>query len=69
MISDGNNSGIRKLNTINRRMFVISAAKFVVFTGIITRLFSLYNFIIKLSKLYFTNIIFFIQNRLWTNTF
>ena len=41
MISDGNNSGIRKLNTINRRMFVISAAKFVIFTGIITRLFSL----------------------------
>ena len=38
------NSGdtaFRKLNTINRRMFIISAAKAVVFTGIIARLFSL----------------------------
>jgi len=31
----------KKLNTINRRMFIISAAKVVVFTGIIARLFSL----------------------------
>jgi penicillin-binding protein 2 len=33
--------GVRKLHTINRRMFIIGAAKIVVFTGIITRLFSL----------------------------
>jgi len=31
----------KKLNTINRRMFIISAAKAVVFSGIIARLFSL----------------------------
>ena len=36
-----NDSGIKKLNTINRRMFIISAAKIVVFTSIIARLFSL----------------------------
>ena len=35
------NSGIRKTDVINRRMFIISAAKIVVFTGIIARLFSL----------------------------
>ena len=38
------NSGdtaFKKLNTVNRRMFIISAAKVVVFTGIIARLFSL----------------------------
>ena len=40
MISEGDTS-FRKLNTINRRMFIISAAKVVVFTGIIVRLFSL----------------------------
>ena len=34
-------TGFKKLNTINRRMFIISAAKVVVFTGIIARLFSL----------------------------
>jgi len=35
-------SGIgRKLNTINRRMFILSAAKIIVFGGIVTRLFSL----------------------------
>ena len=34
-------TGFKKINTINRRMFIISAAKVVVFTGIITRLFSL----------------------------
>ena len=34
-------TAFRKLNTINRRMFIISAAKAVVFTGIIARLFSL----------------------------
>ena len=31
----------RNLHTINRRMFIIGAAKIIVFTGIITRLFSL----------------------------
>ena len=41
MINSGDNSGIRKLNTVNRRMFIISAAKFVIFTGIVSRLFSL----------------------------
>ena len=41
MINSCDNSGIRKLNTVNRRMFIISAAKFVIFTGIVSRLFSL----------------------------
>ena len=40
MFNDGN-TGFKRLNTINRRMFIISAAKAVVFTGIIARLFSL----------------------------
>ena len=35
------NSGIRKSDVINRRMFIIGAAKIVVFTGIVARLFSL----------------------------
>ncbi len=35
------NSGIRKTDVINRRMFIIGAAKFVVFAGIVARLFSL----------------------------
>lgn len=34
-------TAFKKLNTINRRMFIISIAKAVVFTGIIARLFSL----------------------------
>ena len=34
------NSGIRKADVINRRMFIIGAAKIVVFAGIIARLFS-----------------------------
>ena len=38
---DGGDTGFKKINTINRRMFIISAAKVVVFAGIITRLFSL----------------------------
>ncbi|MDA7476067.1 penicillin-binding protein 2, partial [Candidatus Pelagibacter ubique] len=33
--------GVKKVHTINRRMFIIGVAKLVVFTGIITRLFSL----------------------------
>ena len=37
-----NESGnVKKISIINRRMFMISVAKFVVFTGIVTRLFSL----------------------------
>ncbi len=35
------NSGIRKADVINRRMFIIGTAKIVVFVGIIARLFSL----------------------------
>jgi len=37
----GENFGVKKNQTINRRMFIIGAAKFIVFTGIIARLFSL----------------------------
>ena len=37
----GEDFGVRKVQTINRRMFIIGAAKFIVFTGIIARLFSL----------------------------
>ena len=37
----GENFGVKKIQTINRRMFIISAAKFIVFTGIVARLFSL----------------------------
>ena len=37
----GENFGVKKVHTINRRMFIIGAAKFIVFTGIIARLFSL----------------------------
>ena len=37
----GENFGARKIQTINRRMFIIGVAKLIVFTGIITRLFSL----------------------------
>ncbi len=35
------NSGIRKTDVINRRMFIIGAAKAIVFVGIVARLFSL----------------------------
>ena len=41
MFSSVVDTSIKKLNTINRRIFIISAAKVVVFTGIIARLFSL----------------------------
>ena len=37
----GEDFGVKKIHTINRRMFIIGAAKLVVFTGIIARLFSL----------------------------
>ena len=37
----GDDFGVKKIHSINRRMFIIGAAKFIVFTGIIARLFSL----------------------------
>jgi penicillin-binding protein 2 len=37
----GENFGVKKIQTINRRMFIIGAAKLIVFTGIVVRLFSL----------------------------
>ena len=37
----GENFNARKLQTVNRRMFIIGTAKVVIFTGIIARLFSL----------------------------
>ena len=37
----GENFGVKKNQTINRRMFIIGAAKVIVFAGIIARLFSL----------------------------
>ena len=37
----GEDFGVKKIHSINRRMFIIGAAKFVIFTGIIARLFSL----------------------------
>jgi penicillin-binding protein 2 len=41
MLMLGENFGLKKIQTINRRMFIIGAAKLIVFTGIIARLFSL----------------------------
>ena len=37
----GENFGVKKIHNINRRMFIVGAAKIVIFTGIIARLFSL----------------------------
>ena len=37
----GENFGVKKIQTINRRMFIIGVAKLIVFTGIVARLFSL----------------------------
>ena len=37
----GDNFGVKKIHTINRRMFIIGVAKFIVLSGIISRLFSL----------------------------
>jgi len=37
----GEDFGVKKIHSINRRMFIIGTAKFVIFTGIIARLFSL----------------------------
>jgi penicillin-binding protein 2 len=47
----GENFGVKKIQTINRRMFIIGTAKFIVFAGIIVRLFSLQ---IKENKKYLT---------------
>ena len=47
----GQNFSGRKLQTINRRMFIIGAAKILIFTGIIARLFSLQ---IRENKKYLT---------------
>ena len=41
MFSSGHDTGFNKLKTINRRMFIFSAAKAVIFFGIVGRLFSL----------------------------
>ena len=41
MFDGGGDSGYKKLSTVNRRMFIMTAAKLVVFGGIITRLFTL----------------------------
>ena len=41
MISGGSDTNLKKLITINRRMFIFSAAKAVIFFGIVGRLFSL----------------------------
>ena len=41
MISGGGDSSFKKINTVNRRMFIFSAAKAVVFFGIVSRLFYL----------------------------
>ena len=41
MIGSGEDSGFKKTNTINRRMFIFAAFKAVVFFGIVGRLFSL----------------------------
>ena len=51
MFDRGGETSFRKLGTINRRMFIFSAAKAVVFFGIIGRLFSLQ---INESKKYLT---------------
>tara|TARA_Y100000588_G_C14095064_1_gene856220 strand:- start:374 stop:508 length:135 start_codon:yes stop_codon:yes gene_type:complete len=41
MINSGGSGLGEKLNTISRRVFILSAAKVLIFGGIITRLFSL----------------------------
>ena len=47
----GDDFSVKKIHTINRRMFIIGAAKFIIFSGIIARLFSLQ---IKDNKKYST---------------
>ena len=41
MISGGSDTSYRKQSVVNRRMFILSAAKFFVFGGIVAKLFSL----------------------------
>ena len=41
MISGGSDTSYRKQSVVGRRMFILSAAKLVVFGGIIAQLFSL----------------------------
>ena len=41
MIDSSGDTSVRKVSTISRRMFIMSAAKVVVFTGIVSRLFFL----------------------------
>ena len=36
MFDSGGDSGYKKLSTVNRRMFIMTAAKLVIFGGIIT---------------------------------
>ena len=43
MIGSGEDSGFKKSNTINRRMFIFAAAKAVVFFGIVGRVKSFCN--------------------------
>ena len=40
----GENFGIKKVQTINRRMFIIGAAKIIVFTGIISSIIFITNY-------------------------
>jgi len=47
----GDDFSVKKIHTINRRMFIMGAAKFIIFSGIIVRLFSLQ---IKDNKKYST---------------
>ena len=47
----GDDFSVKKIHTINRRMFIIGTAKFIIFSGIIVRLFSLQ---IKDNKKYST---------------
>ena len=37
----GGDTFVRKLSTLNRRVFILSLAKGIIFTGIVARLFSL----------------------------
>ena len=50
MISSSSDN-VTKLNSLNRRMFIISAAKIIIFGGIISRLFFLQ---VKENKKYLT---------------
>ncbi len=41
MINSGDGGSTKKRNIVSRRMFILTAAKVIIFGGIITRLFSL----------------------------